>query len=170
MLAVVLKIIVMASLLAILCQDIKDRSVYWWLFLITATGFATLHIFSVGALQFAIHSVVNVAVILLILLILWGYARLIMRVDGLQDVFGLGDILFLFALAVGFSTVSFITFFVFGLIFSLSVHMLLGFTLSRKRNLNKKETTVPLAGYLALFFSGVLVVHWVGLYDNLYTL
>jgi hypothetical protein len=160
----------MASLLAILFQDLKDRQVYLWLILLSAVGLAALHIVHVGLLQFAIHSVINISITTLILAVLWGYARFKMRVDGLQAVFGLGDILFLFALAVGFTTVSFITFFVFGLLFSLLLHLVFSYTLSRKRTLKKKETTVPLAGYLALFFAGVLGVHWFGLYDNLYTL
>lgn len=170
MLGVVVKIAVMASLFAIIYQDIKDRTVYWWLFLLSALGLATLHMLNVGWLQFGIHSIINSAIIGLILLILLGYSRFKMQADGLQDVFGLGDILFLFALAIGFSTVSFITFFVFGLLFSLALHIVLSYLLSRKRSTEDIDATVPLAGYLALFFSGILVVHWSGFYDDLYVL
>ncbi|MFC4636468.1 hypothetical protein ACFO3O_21355 [Dokdonia ponticola] len=30
------------------------------------------------------------------------------------------------------------------------------------------SATIPLAGYLSLFFAGVLLVHWLGFYDELY--
>jgi hypothetical protein len=173
----------MTSLLVIFYQDQKDRMVHWWLFLIGAVGFSVLHIVEVGWLQFGIHSAFNIGLVGLMLLILVGYVKLRFQTYNLQSVFGLGDVLFLVALSVGFATVSFLTLLVFGLLFSLAIHFVLKkmnatipiqksqHTLSRKRTQNESKyttETVPLAGYLALFFAGVLLVHWLGFYDHLY--
>ena len=186
----------MTSLLVIFYQDQKERMVYWWLFLIAITGFSSLHIVEVGWLQFGIHSAFNIGLVGLMLLILVGYVKLRFQTFDLQSVFGLGDMLFLAALSVGFATVSFITLLVFGLLFSLLLHLVLKnmktkitiqnseYTLSRKRinlqtSLPRRQErtqneskyisdTVPLAGYLSLFFAGVLLVHWLGFYDHLY--
>lgn len=181
----------MTSLLVIFYQDQKDRMVYWWLFSIGAIGFSALHIIEVGWLQFGIHSAFNIGVVIFMMLVLVGYVKLRFQTFDLQSVFGLGDILFLVALSVGFATVSFITLLVFGLLFSLVIHSVLKkmnstiqiknsqgtllrqaqHDISRKRTQNELKYTlesVPLAGYLALFFGGVLLVHWLGFYDHLY--
>lgn len=163
-----LKISTLASLLAIFYQDRKDRTVYWWLFPLFAVGALLLQIRNVGVIQTAIHSAINAIAIAIILLILWGYAKFKMGSSGLQAVFGLGDILFLFALAISFPTVAFTTLLVFGLLSSLLLHFIINYLLSQKRTLSKKETTVPLAGYLALFFCAVFLAHWLGYYKDLY--
>ncbi|MEP0266113.1 hypothetical protein [Dokdonia sp.] len=164
----------MASLLAIFYQDQKDRLVYWWLFLVGALGLSVIHINAVGWLQYGIHSAFNSGLVLLMLLVLIGYIKIRMQTFSLQNVLGIGDIFFLFALALGFATLSFVTLLVFGFIFSLIIHLVFQkFTLSRKHTKDismHKEKTVPLAGYLSLFFAGVLLVHWLGFYDNLYVI
>lgn len=162
----------MASFLAIFYQDQKDRMVYWWLFFISALGLSFIQIKEVGWLQFGIHSVFNTGLVLILLVVLLGYVKIRMQTFSLQNVLGLGDVFFLFALGLGFATLSFTTLLVFGLIFSLIIHLVFQkFTLSRKRIKNvpmHKETTVPLAGYLSLFFAGALLIHWLGFYDDLY--
>ena len=64
-------------------------------------------------------------------------------VNPIDSYIGLGDILFFLALTPLFNLKSFILFFIFGLLFSLLVHVV--FT----RFIRMK--TIPLAGYLALF-------------------
>lgn len=160
----------MMGLLAIFYQDVKERQVYWWLFVVCLSCFASLHILEVGRTQFLLSSVINSAVIITILGLVWGYVKFKIGMTSLRQAFGLGDFLFLLALAIGFPTVSFSIFFVFGLFFSLLIHGVLSYLLSRKRSLEHLETTVPLAGYLALFFFGVLLVHWSGYYEDLYLL
>ncbi|WP_299213770.1 hypothetical protein [uncultured Dokdonia sp.] len=188
----------MTSLLVIFYQDQKERMVYWWMFLIGAIGFSVLHIVEVGWLQFGIHSAFNIGMVGCMLLLLVGYVKLRFQTFDLQSVFGLGDMLFLIALSLGFTTVSFITLLVFGLLFSLLLHFVLKkmkskvtiqnseYTLLRQaqydisrtslprrqeptqNELKHSRDTIPLAGYLALFFAGVLLVHWLGFYDELY--
>ncbi|WP_299676081.1 hypothetical protein [uncultured Dokdonia sp.] len=177
MLIVLLKIIALASLLAIFYQDQKDRMVYWWFFLIGAVGFSILHIQEVGWLQFGIHCAFNIGLVSTILVVLMLYIRIRFQTFRLQNVLGLGDILLFYALALSFATLSFVTLFVFGLLFSLVLHLVFKnkhqYTLSRKRinsESSSQEITVPLAGYLSLFFAGVLLVHWLGFYENLYVI
>ena len=181
MIFILIKITLLISLLAIFYQDQKDRMVYWWLFLIVSIGFSIVHLKEVGWLQLGIHSAFNVVIVLFMLLVLMGYTRLRFQTFNLQSVFALGDILFLLAVAIGFTTVSFIILLVFGLLFSLLIHFALRsikFKIQNNENeFSRKHTseqvqeitdTVPLAGYLSLFFVGVLLVHWVGFYDHLY--
>ena len=102
----------------------------------------------------------NFGVVLMILLVLQGYAKLKLKTN-LNTVFGLGDALFFLALCVSFPTVSFIIFFVFSLLFSLLLHFIFK---------NKAaDKTVPLAGYMSLFFIGIYALDWLGFISNLYS-
>jgi hypothetical protein len=96
-----------------------------------------------------------------IFLVLHSYATYKLKVK-LSDVFGLGDALLFIGLCLAFPIAAFITFFVFSLLFSLLVHFIF------KQKL--KDKTVPLAGYMSLFFSGVYIVHWIGFIPNLYSI
>ncbi|MFD0963855.1 hypothetical protein [Pseudofulvibacter geojedonensis] len=80
----------------------------------------------------------------------------------IKEAIGLGDILLFIALTCTFSLVSFITLFVSSLLFSLLLHLI-----SSKGN---KEKTVPLAGYMSLFFAISYIAYWSGLITNLYSL
>lgn len=174
-----IKVITLVSLLAIFYQDQKERQVFWWLFGIAMVVLPLLHFWTVGSLQFSIHIGINLTVLGLLLGVLLLYTKIRMPQYSFFQVFAIGDLLFLTALALGFSTLSFITLLVFGLLFSLVLHQFWKGMLSRKQTNNtlkiSKNTqdltaTVPLAGYLALFFTGVLMIHWLGFYDALYLL
>lgn len=80
----------------------------------------------------------------------------------MKNTFGLGDILLFVALAFTFASMSFIIFFIFGLVFSLLLHLLLKH--------KSKLKTVPLAGYLSLFFSVAYISNWLGFLPTLYIL
>ncbi|WP_379852787.1 hypothetical protein [Flavobacterium zhouii] len=67
----------------------------------------------------------------------------------LKEVFGLGDVLFFIFMAFSFSIISFFVLFVFALVFSLLLHSVL-----QHKQIVK---TVPLAGYMSLFFGVVYV-------------
>jgi hypothetical protein len=181
LLLVLIKGITLASLLAIFYQDQKERRVFLWLLLGILCLLAVLHIASVGWLQFGISLLFNLVITLVLLSVLAAYIKLRMPTASFLEVFGLGDVLFIIGLALGFSTLSFVTLLVFGLLFSLVLHWVWlamfsrlpdGEAGKRASTLSSTDdqlaTTVPLAGYLALFFAGVLVVHWLGFYENLY--
>ena len=117
--------------------------------------------------QFLIHIGFTIGLTLVILVILALYIKWRLGSFSFSNAIGLGDILFLFAIAVGFPPVSYITLLAFGLVFALIIHQAISY-LSKKPIKTDKTTTqhtVPLAGYLALFFCGILLVHWLGGYD-----
>jgi hypothetical protein len=72
----------------------------------------------------------------------------------------LGDILLFLAISISFSSIPFDILFVSGLIFSLVLHLCL--------NRSPKKGTVPLAGYMAIFFSAIYIGFWSGIIDSLY--
>lgn len=80
---------------------------------------------------------------------------------GIQQMIGLGDILLFLSLSFGFPTVNFLVILVGSLIFSLLAHLI---------NREKREDTVPLAGYSSLFLLLLMAVHWFGFYPQLYSL
>jgi hypothetical protein len=79
-----------------------------------------------------------------------------------SDVFGLGDVLLFIGLIFSFSTISFLVIFVFSLAFALFVHLII--------KQYSKFPSVPLAGYISLFFGIAYLSHWAGITSSLYTL
>ena len=121
----------------------KERKVFWFLFPIIAIASGVLLYKNVASEAFYSTLLVNFIFIILLLLVVFLYSKLKLKVS-INDTFGLGDGLMFIALIFTFSSVTFLVLFVFGLIFSLALHLILK---------NKaKHTTVPLAGYLSLFF------------------
>lgn len=143
-----LKLILLIVFALVLYQDFKNRLVYWFLYPI------------IGILAFAIqlHNLPlsialtnlggNLIFVVLILAVSLIYAK--SRNLDFKNTIGIGDVLFFLFIAGTFSIVSFLVLFVFSLLFSLILHLVLS---------NKKEqSTVPLAGYMSLFFGVVYAV------------
>ncbi|MCH2197058.1 hypothetical protein [Kordia sp.] len=140
-------------------QDIKDRSVYWFLFPIVASTAGYLYFTETFFELFWRMTVVNLGIIVLILVVLQTYTKFKLKTS-LQEVFGLGDALLFMSLCVAFPIAPFIIFFVFSLLFSLVLH----FVLQHKM----KQLSVPLAGYMSLFFIAIYLLDWTGLLLNIY--
>ncbi|WP_299600639.1 hypothetical protein [uncultured Aquimarina sp.] len=155
-----LKGLIILNLIYIIVQDIKNRKVYWFLFpsLLMLLGY--LHYKNVLPIHFKNSIVINIGVIVSIMLILYAYARIIMKRSFFKDVFGLGDALFFTVLAVAFPTISFIILFVFSILFSLFTWLI-----TKK---NAKHETIPLAGYMSLFFIFIFLGNWITDTINLY--
>ncbi|WP_420571666.1 hypothetical protein [Kordia sp.] len=147
--------------MSIFFQDIKERSVYWFLFLIVACTAGYLYYTQTFLALFWRTSIINIGVISMILLVLQTYAKLKLKTD-LKNVFGLGDALLFLGLCVAFPIASFIIFFVFSLLFSLILHFVL-------KN-RMQENSIPLAGYMSLFFISIYLFHWTGFIPNLYNI
>ena len=144
------KLITVFLLLVIFYQDVKERLVYGFLFPVTAVFFGILHYYYVEKTSFYIGIGGNIAFVSLLLLVLFLYSKVKLNMPFLNGSFGLGDLLFFYAICFAFPSSSFIILFVFSIFFSLLVHIVL------KRQL--KDKTVPLAGYMALFFAFTLVI------------
>ena len=148
-------------LLVVFYQDIKERLVYWFLFPIIALSSGILFYNNVMPELFKTSLVINLCFVIFLIFIVSAYSKLKLRTS-ISDTFGLGDGLLFIALAFTFSSVSFLVVFVFGLIFSLIMHLFLK---------NKSEhKNVPLAGYLSMFFAITYMAHWLGIIKSVYTL
>ncbi|RZS92312.1 hypothetical protein [Aquimarina brevivitae] len=156
----ILHTVVVISLLCIVYQDIQYRAVYWFLFPIIIIGSGILHYTHTMDFYFYTSTLLNSILVLSILTILFLYNRIIVKKSFFKEVFGLGDVLFFVALAVAFPTITFIIIFCFALFFSMLVWLIF-----RKK---AKHNTVPLAGYMALFLTGVYTMSWLTKTGNLY--
>ncbi|RZN79962.1 MAG: hypothetical protein EVB11_12025 [Winogradskyella sp.] len=156
---ILLKIILLITFFFILFQDIKERKVYWFLFPIVAIVSGVLFYNDTLPELFVVNVIINLFVVILLLVVVYGYAKFKLKTSP-KSVFGLGDALLFLALTLSFSSVSFIVVFVFSLIFSLALHLFI-----KTKN---KSLTVPLAGYMSLFFMLVYISHWTGISTNLY--
>lgn len=156
-----LKIILIITLITIFFQDVKERKVYWFLFPIVACSTAYLCLATTIFEVFWRTTLVNLCVIAIIFLVLHLYAKYKLKTT-LNEVFGLGDALLFIGFCVAFPVASFIVFFVFALLFSLVLHVVLK---------HKMEVqTVPLAGYMSVFLLIVYAFHWIGFIPNLYSI
>lgn len=148
-----IKIILILVLFLILVQDYKDRKVYWFLYPIVGLLVFLLQCNQNEFEVTFINSAINLAFVSLLLLIAYCYNLIKLKLNFLEEVFGLGDILFFIFISFSFSTVSFITLFVFSLIFSLLLHQLF-------KNKNS-DTSIPLAGYMSLFFGTIYLLSFI---------
>ncbi len=153
------KIGLLLSLSIIFLQDNKDRKVYWFLFPMTAICSGVLLYSKLTPILFYTTIIVNISVVIFLLIVVFLYARFKLKVPA-HTTFGLGDALLFLALTFTFTSLSFIILFVFGLLFSLLIHLVV----KRKSN----HTTVPLAGYLSLFFIIIYITNWFGGLKNIY--
>ncbi|WP_298900954.1 general secretion pathway protein [uncultured Psychroserpens sp.] len=156
-----LKIILIILFVLIFFQDYKERQVYWFLFPLVGLCSGLLFYQSTLPELFLVSIALNSGFIIFLLLIVVLYAKLILKLN-VSEAFGLGDALLFISLIFSFSTVSFLTIFVFALCFSLVTHLIL-----KKRS---KLKTVPLAGYLSLFFGLSYIAFWAGITNSLYAL
>jgi len=149
------------SLLWVFYQDIKERQVFWFLFPVIAFCSGSLLHTNLFFELFKTTLIINLAFVLFLILVILIYSKYKLKTP-ISKTFGMGDMLLFLALTFTFSSVSFLVLFVFGLIFSLILHVLIK---------SKSEyKTVPLAGYLSLFFALTYVTYWLGILKLVYTI
>ena len=156
---VIIKTILILVLIVIFFQDIRSRRVYAFLFPLVAITSGYLYYTNGIPSVYMASILVNIVFISALLLSVLIYSKLILR-KNILEVMGLGDILMFTALAFSFSSVAFIVLFVSALVFSLLLHLIL----SRIKN----QGTVPLAGYMGLFFCIAQLAFWLGITVNLF--
>lgn len=140
-------------------QDIKDRKVFALLFLFFAVLGCSLHYQNTMPEVFLLTIAINLGFTAILLIIIYLYSKIKLN-RKFSETLGLGDILFFIALALSFATITFITTFVFALVFSLLMHLFL------KSKVYKN--TVPLAGYMSLFYILVFMGYWLEIINNIY--
>ena len=161
MLETILKVILILSFCFIFYQDLKNRAVYWFLFPLVGgcTGF--LFFFQTVPELFLVSVLFNTIYVSILIGVIFIYTKLKLK-KRFSDVIGLGDILLLTAIIFACNMVSFIIMLPCALIFSLAMHLFL----SKHQN-NK---TVPLAGYMSLFYGLAFLGFWFGAINSLYQL
>uniref|UniRef100_UPI00404A3AF3 hypothetical protein n=1 Tax=Gelidibacter sp. TaxID=2018083 RepID=UPI00404A3AF3 len=159
MMTLVVKVLMVIVLGGIAYQDIKDKSVYAILFLLFAILGAYLHYQNTMPEVFLITIVMNLGFTLILILMVYLYSKIKLHLN-FKETIGLGDIVFFIAIALSFATITLIITFVFALIFSLLLHMV--------KKSNQQNKTVPLAGYMSLFYIAVFVGYWLGIINNVY--
>lgn len=140
-----LKLILVIIFGAILYQDYKNRLVYWFLYPITGILVFAIQLYYIPIELVFANSVLNILFVTFLLTVCFIYLKL--KKISFKNSLGMGDILFFIFISFSFATVSFIVLFVFALVFSLILH----FVFQNKNQLK----TVPLAGYMSLFFAVV---------------
>nr|MUH40232.1 hypothetical protein [Zobellia laminariae] len=146
------------QLIVILCcgviafQDFRERAVVWFLFPLLATALAVLHLKNNSFEVFLWFSLTNFILVNGILFVLFLYTKYIMRKKFINVSFGLGDVLFFYALALGFPTITFVFIFVGAILFSLILFLIF----KNKWSVN----TVPLAGLMGLYLLGVFIINF----------
>ncbi|WP_217363249.1 hypothetical protein [Winogradskyella undariae] len=145
----------------ILLQDIKERKVYWFLFPTVGLCAGILFHQNTWDQLFYTSVSINFSFVSILLLTILIYSKLKLKTS-ISKTFGLGDGMLFLALIFSFPSVTFIVFLVFGLIFSLLLHLFL-----KKKS---EHQTVPLAGYLSLFFTVAYLAYWSGFLKSVYTI
>lgn len=147
-------------LLIIAVQDMRARAVDIWVFPVLAFG--GLAWFYYGRFEWVVLGK-NLAFIGLLFLSLTLYVSL--KEKALTNIFkanfGLGDLLFLIAVSPLFSARNMILYVIFGMIFSLILHLII--------NGRNPEKTVPLAGYLSVFLMGIFTSNFFVPFNLFYT-
>lgn len=159
-----LRVLLVLTLVVIFFQDIKERRVWFFLFLVFPICGASLFCLGANNDFFFWNSIlINSCIVLFMLVGIYTYLY-ICKKGTIKEALGLGDILFFFGIGVSFPPISFINFFVFAILFTFVFYIIL-----RKFTNNQLET-VPLAGSMALFFLCVYTIYWLGFYDSIYNL
>ncbi len=138
-------------LFCIAFQDFKERKVYWFLFPLLGLSLSVLYINTVTVAEiFGLSILLNILIVSLVLLSIFLVTKLLFKKPFLDHSFGLGDLLFFYAMALGFPTITFIVLFANALLFALF------FFLVVKKY--QKIKTVPLAGLMSIFLFLVLSI------------
>lgn len=159
------KICLIIVLGIIFYQDYRSRMVAVLWFGVTVLLFGGLHFSQVYSWNFLVSVGFNLSFIAILSGVLWLYSRYKLKTAFINGSLGLGDLLFFIAVATGFPTVTFMVLFTFSVFFSLIVHLLLAsgnfqqtaiadVTGGIPKDASEKSNTytIPLAGYMSLFF------------------
>ena len=156
------KTLLVTALFVTFIQDQKERRVYWFLFPIIGVLGGLLFYNKVSLNIFLTSVGVNLLIVGVLLLVIFLYAKFKLKIRAYKAI-GLGDIFLFLAATVCFTYPSFIVLFVSALIFSLILHLY-------KTRDKKQDITVPLAGYMCLFFLVCFSANWLGIVNNLYVI
>lgn len=144
-------------------QDIKQREVWNYHFILFGAIGTFLFFSDSHSIEFYLLSIlVNVLLVILILLLTKISMKVIFKRD--SNYLGLGDVFLFFAFAVSFPTMTFINFFVFAILFTFVLHLLV------KKSYKPDHKTIPLAGFMSIFLLCMYIAYWLKIYPSIYVL
>lgn len=156
-----IKILVLLTLGGIAYQDIKDQLVWWWLFPLLGV-FSGYLFYSHTTPSFYLYAILfNLISYGVLLGVVFAFSRIVLKTSFLNNVLGLGDVLFLLGCCVSFSPYSFLILLICGMLFSLVMGHFF-----QKHFIN----SVPLAGLFSVLLIVIYPLYWLGVYPNLYQL
>lgn len=148
-----LKALIIIIYAIIFWQDYMDRLVYWFLYpVIGLLGFL-IQENRIDFYVIVVNSLINLFLVGTVIAILFVYSKLILKKKLINEGIGSGDILLFISLSFSFSIISFFVLFVFSLLFSLLLHILF-------KNKSELKQSVPLAGYMSIFFAFVYLLSY----------
>jgi len=160
MISTLFKLLFILLSFVIFKQDSKDREVYWFLYPLTSIASIVLQLTYCQTWITFINIGINLTLVVVMLFTNWLYVLLIMKKRRfINEVIGTGDILFLLCLTTTFATIAFTVVLIFSMLFSLLLHI---FMKDKSRH-----ATIPLAGYMALFFSGIYIISFISSFNDL---
>jgi len=161
----VLVLFILLICIFIALQDFKYRAVAWYLFPLLAFFVLTFgYVEGIALKKLILFFEVNLIVVFFQLFFLTIYfsiknKKMFMPIN---EIIGLGDILFLIILCFAFSPINFILFVIIALFLTLLIILII-----RKGKFDN-QYKIPMAGYLSVFYSIVLIVFYYLLGINLY--
>ena len=153
----ILKILILLALLLIVMQDLKYRSVYWWMFPMVICFFTALRFLENSDFSTLWQPVViNIGLVLLQLSLLsvyfsFKYGRII---NIINSMLGWGDVLFFISICFYLSVLNFAVFYIGSLFLVLLV------CAASNAVYKTKSVQIPLAGLQALLLSVYLSMDW----------
>jgi hypothetical protein len=111
-----------------------------------------LNLLKTTYLDFFITTVINIGFFIIQIALLWLYFKVVKKVKTLNEVLGIGDLVFLLISTLFMSVSGFMTFYILGICISLFLAIILKW--------NTKTSTVPLAGILSVELAGILLLQY----------
>lgn len=145
-----IRICLIFLLILIFFQDVKDRLVYWFLYPLVGLLAYIINSREIGIWPSITNAAFNLLLTVFVLGCSYTYVAVVKKRKFLNESIGAGDVLFFICLPFTFAPIAFIILFIFSLIFSLLLHLIF--------KAGQADKTVPLAGYMALFFAAVYTV------------
>lgn len=156
-----LNVLALSNFLAISYQDIRERQIYILLLVSLAVLLASIHFIMWDTWYlFGLNIAINLLLVGSIIIVLYLVTRGLFKKSFLDHSFGKGDLILFLALALAHPTMTFVVLFACALIFSLIMAFVL----------QPRIKEIPLAGYMCLFYTIILVLAWLPGFPSLYTI
>ena len=144
---VILKVLIIINFLVIFFQDVRERMVLWLLYPIAAVLAFLIQWKSNGIYITLVNTGFCFLLAAALLFISRMYCRMAWKRPFVNEAIGIGDILLFVALSLAFAPMAFMVLLVWSLFLAMLLHFFFG-----KYSIHR---SVPLAGYMALFFAMV---------------